>query len=409
MTYKICADFVGREQELRRIAEFLKTGVPKGLSFLGLPGIGRSRLLREIEERAAPQRSQDAYGYGANVCVVRIECKERTEVIRWSELLDLIANRVCTRFEKRAAVSRLTGEYENAIWTDSPTAEGADAKTWSGFFKDLEITAPEFRVVFLLDDFDKSEPRERPRSGSQAEWVTGWHFTEFITYSNVCLITTSTHNIHQVKDFFTYFTEQWLSPFTREDMDDLVQVNVLRPSPRLRDAVWRWTGGFPSLECKLLGCYHTASAKLTRATRNTWLRDDVEPWFDQIWGLLHPFEQQLLADLARRRRLTLRYKKEKDVAERLEQKGLASLDGEWAQLAFEAPRKLVLRKVTVEKWWHFTGEKLFRLSIWAMIFSSILVFVFSLVEVEPAWGVLPMLLLIAYAIYGLFAPRYENA
>jgi hypothetical protein len=353
MTQEICADFVGREEKLKEIAGFIETDGPKGLSLLGLPGIGRSRLLREIERRAAPQRPQGMNEYGANVCVVRIECERQTEVIRWSELLNTIAGRVCTRFEERDAVSRLTGEYEDAIWTDLPTAEGAEAKTWRRFFEDLETTAPQLRIVFLLDDFDESRPHECPQLGSQAELVTGWHFTRFVTYSNVRLITTSAHHIHQVNDFFTYFTEHWLSPFTREEMDDLVQNNVLRPSPRLRDAVWRWAGGFPDLECKLLGRHHSASARLARATRDTWLRDDVEPWFDEVWDLLYWFERQLLADLARKprilargRRLRLRYKTDKDVAKLLEEKGLVSLDGEWAQLAFEAPRKLVLRKVT---------------------------------------------------------------
>jgi hypothetical protein len=379
MAQRICAKSVGREQELKKIAEFLEVDEPKGLSFLGLPQIGRSRLLCEIERR----RDE----YGANVCVVRIECERRTEVIRWSDLLEMIAQRVCTRFEK--AVSQLKSEYEKAVWIASPRAEAAveadnqssskqdargvqtnastdpqgktnpasvkdalaTSKTWRGFFEDLETAAPKLRVVFLLDDFDQCKPHERPQSESQAEWVTGWHFTRFVAYPNVGLITTSTYPIRQVEYFFTNFTEQWLSPFAKEEMDALVQANVLRSSPRLEKVVWRWAGGFPGLACKLLERHHSASPKLARSEIVTWLHNDVAPWFGEVWDLLHPFEQQLRADLAskwqflaqwrflaRKRRLRVCYEREKDVAELLEEKGLISLDGEWAQLVFEALR-----------------------------------------------------------------------
>jgi hypothetical protein len=220
----------------------------------------------------------------------------------------MIADRVCTRFEKHDAVCRLTGEYESAVWTDSLTAEGAEAKTWHGFFDDLQTTASELRVVFLLDDFDQCRPHERLQSGSQAEWVMGWHFTEFVTYPNVRLITTSTHYI-----------ERWLPPFTKEEMSNLVQANAFRPSARLENDVCQWAGGFPGLACKLLG--HNTSTKLLKSERAIWLRNDVKPWFDGVWDLLHLFEQQLLVDLAqkprspaRRRRLQLRYEREKDVA-----------------------------------------------------------------------------------------------
>jgi hypothetical protein len=408
MTQEICADFVGRERKLKKIAEFAKADEPKGLSLLGLPQIGRSRLLCEIEGRRDESE--------ANVCVVRIECKRRTEVIRWSDLLRTIAQRVCTRFQKRAAVSHLASEYENAVWTDSPTAEGAEAKTWHGFFEDLQTTAPEFRVVFLLDDFDQCKPHERPQPESQAEWVTGWHFTRFVAYPNVGLIITSTRHIQQVRSFLTYFTEQWLSPFTKEEMDTLVQANAFRPSARLENDVCQWAGGFPGLACKLLG--HNTSPELVKSERTVWLRDDVKPWFDEVWDLLHPFERQLLVDLAkkprslaRRRRLQLRYEKEKDVAELLEEKGLVTLDGEWAQLVLEALRVriLLLPEVAEKKWWHFTGERLFWLSIGSMIISSVLVSTLGFVGENPSLGALPMLLPFIYGIYGLSAQRYENA
>jgi hypothetical protein len=95
----------------------------------------------------------------------------------------------------------------------------------------------------------------------------------------------------------------------------------------------------------------------------------------------------------------------------LEEKGLVSLDGEWAQLAFEAlrVRGLVLRQVAEKKWWHFTGERLFRLSIGSMIISSVLVSTLGFVGENPSLGALPMLLPFIYGIYGLSAQRYENA
>lgn len=320
--------------------------ISHGLRVYGLPGMGKTTLLRHLETLCQPDPAlhPDWERRLPNTIGVYLGAGF---TLTWPELLARILAGVDYTSPDGVVANRLAEVYRQAMWRFGDVALAADGQepstlpsaelpaeplpnataaeraslpgsptgslSWMGYFHHLHRQAPDLTILFLLDDLDEAlavlEAELDPTR------VSPRHILLFGAAPNVKVVATTVHADFNpgIAGWFGNFSLEPLFPFELKDIERLI-AQPMRSAASARDEatdsesiakeILRLTGGIPELVCSLLTYFTPRGNKieLTSAGERTWLREYVQPWYERVRVNLPPYEQASLARVAEARK-----------------------------------------------------------------------------------------------------------
>ena len=312
----------------------------------GLPGMGKTTLLRRLEALCQPDPAlhSDWERRLTNTIGVYLGAGF---TLTWPELLARILVGVDYTSPDGVVANRLVEVYRQAMWRFGDVALAADGQepstlpsaelpaeplpnateaeraslpgsptgslSWMGYFHHLHRQAPDLTILFLLDALDEALAVLGPELDPVR--VLPRHILLFGAAPNVKVVATTVHADFNpgIAGWFGNFSLEPLFPFELKDIERLI-AQPMRSAASARDEaadsesiakeILRLTGGIPELVCSLLTYFTPRGNKieLTSAGERTWLREYVQPWYERVRVNLPPYEQASLARVAEARK-----------------------------------------------------------------------------------------------------------
>lgn len=231
--------FAGRRGPLARVLDAVqRAGAyhPRVVLVLGERGVGKTRFAAEVAMRSAEQRVQVAWGRARETGAV-------PALWPWKEALSILAQRL-----PRVA-RRHRGVLDAIAGTNSTAAVGVDlAAAVVAFLADASARSP---LLVILDDLHLADPDTLAILQYVSGDVGRSHFVILGTYRDDEVLRRSSLAAALGKlDQRTMFVQ--LSPFTRDEVDALLDSLMDHPAEALVDALWRRSGGNAFFLTKLI-------------------------------------------------------------------------------------------------------------------------------------------------------------
>lgn len=406
--------FVGRDQLTASIQACLNNC--QTVLILGLPGSGKSSLLKHLNEDKQEN------------IIFDIDCSEHPKGIKWNTFLHYVGAKPPDRPDEESddiesIINRHLG-LNNVPLAETGSQDAGVESSYQQFFHEVHEKRPGLKITFLFDNFDVWSSNTAEESFTQGYYspimirvmLQSLLDARNANNSNVRIVATAT-NHSLLPSFARVF---YLKPLEINDILILIDHHMrdrhikLLYSESLGHELLSCTGGYPYLVITLLeslGSVYRTERRIPEGALQEWKARSFSNWterlkehnYSTVASTEEGYVDKLLRRIAKGESIP---NVPKSVLAELSKLGLISQVGNTAQYRITvkalneylegAPESHLV--ISIRRYVPFSGERLASLSIVCMFLSAIIMAALGSVGISPFWGLLAMLIPVLYGV-----------
>jgi hypothetical protein len=228
--------FYGRKQEIRQILNRLLSSAHESTSLIGERRIGKTSLLNYLSD---PELASALGLAREHFCLVYVDFQGLTDITPqrfWQRILGKMARSICDP-DLVPAIKKLAAQHEIDLFDLEDVFDRIHDK---GMI-----------VVLFMDEFEyvTQNPNFKGDFFGSLRALAIHHGVALVPATRRQLVDLCYSNELKGSPFFNIFANVILRPFTRPEMDELLngysQLGLITIGPEERDFIWTLAGGYP--------------------------------------------------------------------------------------------------------------------------------------------------------------------